>query len=150
MKVTHSGTTYDCHIAVKCENDNYIKLYDENGIEIVAFHNIADFSQYTISGGSFVDPCNCVMPIALTTYALGGRTISKSDWILSDAGEYCYEISNDLISGNATTCNIMLLFAPGTELIYEARQETGKIVLSTGTSAPAYDVVIESIQITRV
>lgn len=149
MKITHSGITYDCTKAVKCEYDRYIKLYDENGVEIVAFHGITDFEEYEISGGSFVDPCNGGNPIALSVYAIGGRTISTNDWILSDSGEYQFEINNSLISANKTTCNILLLFAPGTEFEYSATQEEGKIIISTGDSAPLDDIVIDGIQITR-
>lgn len=150
MKIKHCGTTYDCAVAVKCEDDNYIKLYDENGVEIVAFHNISDFSDFEISGGSFIAPCNCMMPIPLTAYSLGGRTITTDDWILSEEeNKYCYEIENNLISSNTTTCNILLLFAQGTELTYEATQGSGKVTLFVD-AAPLYDVVIESIQITRV
>lgn len=150
MKVTYCGTTYECDTAVKCENDNYIKLYDSNGVEIAAFIGIADFSEYTISGGSFIAPCNSEMPIALTAYAIGGRTISTNDWTLSeDEASYYHEIESGLISANTTTCNVMLLFAQGTELEYTATQEAGKIVLHT-EAAPIDDIVIDSIQITRV
>ena len=150
MKVIHCGTSYDCAAAIKCEDDNYIKLYDSNGVEIVAFHNISDFSDFEISGGSFTAPCDCAMPIPLTAYSLGGRTITTDDWILSEEGnKYYYEIENDLISSNTTTCNILLLFAQGTELEYEATQRYGKVTLFVD-AAPLYDVVIEGIQITRV
>lgn len=148
MKVFHNDVSYDCAVAVKCEYDKYIKLYDANGVEIAAFHDISDFSQYTISGGSFIDPCACSMPIALTAFSIGGRTIRTNDWTLS-GNKYHYTISSGLISANETTCNILLLFAPGTELSYTASQEAGKIVLST-PAAPIADVVIESIQISRV
>lgn len=150
MQVIHSGVTYECNVAVKCENDKYIKLYDANGVEIAAFHNISDFSEYEISGGSFIAPCDCETPIVLTTYVIGGRTIAADAWILSEDGtKYSYEIENALISGNATTCDILLLFAKDTALEYEATQEDGKIILSVA-AAPLYDVVIDSIQITRV
>ena len=149
MFVEHSGISYECASAIKCENDKYIKLYNENGAEIAAFNHISDFSEYTASGGSFVDPSNCTTPIALTPYATGGRTISANDWILTDSGDayYC-TIENELISANVATCNVLLLFAAGTELEYTAQQEAGKITLST-TAAPLADVVIESVQITR-
>lgn len=148
MQLIHSGVTYQCDVAVKCEYDKYIKLYDSNGVEIASFNNISDFSQYTLSGGSFVAPCDCKMPIMLSTFSIGGRTIKPGEWILSDSGQYCYEIESDLISANATTCNISLMFAAGTSLIYKATQESGKIVLSTD-SAPVVDIVIDSILITR-
>lgn len=150
MTVTHSGTVYECAVAVKCEDDKYIILYDANGAEIAAFHDIADFSEYTISGGSFVAPCDCSMPIPLSVYSIGARTISVSDWVLSeDETQYCYEIASSLISGNTATCNVFLLFAQGTELEYTAAQESGKITLYTA-EAPIADVVIESVQIVRV
>ena len=149
MQVIHCGVTYECSVAVKCECDKYIKLYDENGVEIAAFHHISDFSDYTISGGSFTAPGDCAAPIMLTTYVIGGRTITADDWILSDDGtKYNYEIANKLISGNPKTCDILLLFATGTELKYTASQEDGKLILSTD-AAPLYDVVINSIQITK-
>ena len=149
MKVIHCGTSYDCDVAVKCGSDKYIKLYKE-GVEIVAFHNISDFSDFEISGGSFTAPCDCTMPIPLTAYAIGGRTITTDDWILSDEGsKYYYEIESDLISGNTTTCNILLIFADGTELEYKATQESGKVTLFVD-AAPLYDVTIETIEITRV
>ena len=150
MKVTHCGTTYECAVAVKCENDNYIKLYDENGVELASFHNISDFSDYTITEGKFTDPCACSMPIKLSTYSIGGRTITTNDWTLvAEGNRYFYEIVSDLISANKTTCNILLLFASGTELEYEAEQEAGKIILYTA-AAPLSDIVIDSIQITRI
>ena len=148
MKVTHSDVSYDCYVAVKCTNDNYIKLYDENGVEIAAFHHITDFSEYTISGGSFVDPCDCTAPIPLTAYSLGARTIKSGDWKKSGS-KYIYEITSNLISGNVNTCNIMLLFKSGTDLAYEASQDSGKVTLYVD-AAPASDIVIEGIQITRV
>jgi len=148
MKVTHNNRTYECNVAVKCEIDKYIKLYDENGAEIASFYNISDFSKYTISGGSFVDPCDCSIAIPVSKYVIGGRTITTNNWILSDDGKYIYEIENDVISGNATTCDILLLFAKGTSLSYEATQEDGKLTLSC-VVAPTSDIVIDSIQITR-
>lgn len=149
MRITHGNRTYDCAVAVKCENDNYIKLYDKNGVEIASFHHVSDFSKYEISGGSFVDPCTCTMPIPLSAYAIGGRTITIEDWILGDDNRFYYEIENDLISANVTTCNVLILFAQGTELEYTATQETGKIVLYV-EAAPLDDIVIDGIQITRV
>ena len=149
MILTHCGTTYECAVAVKCTSDNYIRLYDANGAEIAAFYNISDFSDYELSGGDFVAPCHGGLPIALTTYAIKGRTITAADWVLSDDGtEYCYEIENSLISANSTTCNILLFFAHGTELEYRSEQEAGKIVLYT-EAAPLEDVVINSIVIMR-
>lgn len=150
MQLIHCGVTYECDVAVKCTDDNYIKLYDSNGVEIAAFYKITDYSDYELSGGDFIAPCDCSFPIVLTTYIIGGRTITTNDWALSDAGEYYFEIENDLISGNATTCNVLLLFAPGTELEYTSTQESGKLTLSIGASAPLADVVIDSIQISRV
>jgi hypothetical protein len=150
MKLIHNGTTYECEVAVKCINDCYIKLYDANGTEIVAFHNISDFSDFSVLDGSFTDPCNCMMPIPLTAYSIGGRTISTDNWTFSDElQKYYFEIENNLISDNITTCNILLLFAENTELSYSASQEKGKIVLYVD-SVPEKDIVIDSIQLTRV
>lgn len=150
MYVTFGGVTYECAVAVKCVDDCYIKLYDENGVEIVSFHDISDFSGFTISGGSFIAPNNCAVPVPLSVYTIGSRTISVSDWVLSSDGEqYCYEIASNLISGNTATCNVFLLFARGTELEYTAVQESGKITLYTA-AAPIANVVIESVQIMRV
>lgn len=149
MRITHNNKTYECAVAVKCENDRYIKLYDAAGNEIVSFNGISDFSKYEISGGTFVDPCDCEKPIALSSYAIGGRTITTDDWILAEDNTYYYEIESNLISANTTTCNVLLLFAQGTELDYSATQEEGRIVLHT-EAAPLYNVVIDSIQITTV
>ena len=149
MKVIHCGTTYECAYAVKCENDNYIKLYNENGAEIAAFHNISDFADYELIGGTFVDPCSCRMPLALSVYSIGGRTISTDDWILGEDNRYYYEIESALISGNVTTCNISIFFAQGTELDYEATQEAGKLTLYT-KAAPLSAIVIDSLQVTRI
>lgn len=150
MRVTYGKTTYECNVAVKCENDKYIKLYDENGTEIASFVGISDFSLFEISGGSFTPSYNSEMPIALDTYAIGGRTITTYDWTYSESLEkYYYEIANSLISNNETTCNILLLFKQGTELKFEAKQEEGKVVLFVD-AAPLEDIVIDSIQIARV
>lgn len=150
MKVIHCGASYECSVAVKCETDKYIKLYDENGIEIAAFIGITDFSLFEISGGSFVPPNNCAMPISLAAYSIGGRTITTHDWTYSnDLQKYYYEISSGLISDNQTTCNVLLLFKQGTELEFEATQEAGKVTLFVD-AAPLADIVLDSIQITRV
>ena len=149
MKVTYGGTTYECNVAVKCECDKYIKLYDENSVEIAAFYGITDFDQYTISQGAFVDAADSDYPIPLTTYKIGGRKISEDDWIPSDSGQYFYEIYNKLISANETTCNVFLFFAAGTNFSYTATQEDGKLILRTRT-IPQNEVIIKSIHITRV
>lgn len=148
MIVKHCGINYECEVAVKCINDNYIKLYTD-GKEIAAFYNISDFTEFEISGGSFIEPCDCGNPILLTTYVVKGCTITAEDWVTAEDGVFYYEIANALISGNSTTCNIMLFFAEGTNLVYDAEQEDGKIILYT-SAAPLADVVIDSIQITRV
>ena len=147
MKIIHNGIEYECAVAVQCSDDNYIKLYDSTGKEIAAFYNISDFNEYTITGGSFTDPCNCSFPIPVSCYVVGGRTISKDSWIAGEDGKMYCEIQNNLISANAATCDILLHFAAGTELEYEARQEAGKIVLMVNT-APKGDIVIDSMRIT--
>lgn len=149
MKVTYGNTIYECSVAIKCETDEYIKLYDENGVEIAAFYGISDFSQYVISGGTFTEPGENNMPIALTTYAIGGRTIKTNNWILGEDNRYYYEIENEMISANVTTCNILILFAPGTDFEYEATQAAGKLTLYTD-AAPLDDIVIDSVQVTRI
>lgn len=149
MKIIHDGIEYECAVAVKCTDDNYIKLYDSTGKEIAAFYNISDFDEYTITGGTFTDPGKCSLPIPVSCYVIGDRTISAEDWTTGEDGKLHYEIQNDLISANKATCNVLLLFASGTKLTYTASQQSGKIVLSTD-AAPLADVVIESIQITRV
>ena len=148
MQVTHSGVTYECNVAVKCTTDKYIKLYDSNNNEIASFDNISDFSSYTISGGSFIDPSSCNCPIELTTYVIAGKTIAPSNWTSSN-GKYTYTISNSLISANTKTCDILLIFAKGTELTYQATQAAGKITLTVDTK-PDSNIVIESIMITRI
>lgn len=148
MVLTHCGVTYECAVAVKCADDKYIRLYDAGGAEIAAFYNISDFSDYSLTGGSFVAPCDCAMPIPLKPYAIKGRTIKTTDWNLSDAGEYYCEIESGLISANVTTCNILLFFAHGTDLEYRSAQEAGKIVLYT-ESAPDVDIIVDSIVIIR-
>ena len=148
MQVTHNGIPYTCAVAVKCTTDKYIKLYDENGAEVASFDNISDFSDYTISGGSFTDPSACNCPIELTTYVIAGKTISPSNWISSN-GKFTYTISNNLISANTKTCDILLIFAKGTELTYQATQAAGKITL-TVDEKPNSNIVIESIIISRI
>ena len=150
MKVIHCGTSYECSVAVKCEADKYIKLYDENGTEIAEFIGINDFSTFEISGGSFVPPCDCAMPISLAAYSIGGRTITTNDWTYSDdLQKYYYEITSGLISANETTCNILLLFKQGTELAFEATQEAGKVTLFVDAVPPS-NIVLDSIQVARV
>lgn len=148
MQLIHNGIAYDCAYAVKCTNDCYIKLYDANGVEIMSFNDISDFSQFALSGGSFIYPYNCAMPIPLTTYSIGGRTITPDDWKILADGRYCHEIESDLISGNETTCNILLLFAENTDLEYEAKQSEGKIILYVETK-PTSDISINGIHVTR-
>ena len=149
MQLIHCGAVYECAIAVKCENDNYIRLYNENGVEIISFYDISDYTDYELSGGSFVAPCDCGAPIPLSTYSIGSRTITPEAWIENtEANGFYYEIENALISDNTTTCNILLLFAEGTNFEYKGSQENGKIVLSV-SAAPLVDIVIDSIQITR-
>ena len=149
MKIIHNGIEYECAVAVKCSNDNYIKLFDSTGKEIAAFYNISDFSEYTITGGTFTDPCDCSLPMLLSCYVIAGRTIKSTDWILCDDGKYRIAIVNDLFSANVTTCNILLNFAKGTELEYVATQDPGQIVLCVDYE-PRSEIVIENIQITRI
>ena len=148
MKLIHSSEEYECSIAVKCESDKYIKLYDANGAEIASFNNINDFSQYTLSGGSFIAPSSCNAPIEVTTYVLGGCTIAPDDWELAD-GKYKYTIRNNSISANTTTCDILLIFAKDTQFTYQATQATGEIILAVDMK-PTTDIVIDSIKITRI
>ena len=149
MQITHSGVTYECSVAVKCEDDRYIKLYDSNGVEIAAFMDISDFSDYTISGGEFIAPCAGGNPVLVTKYIIGGKTINPGNWIQSEDNKYYYEIESDLISSNTTTCDILLLFKKGTSISYTAAQESGKVILFVDT-LPESEIVIESIHITRI
>lgn len=148
MTLTYCGTTYTCATAVKCEDDNYIKLYDSNGVEIASFNDISDWSDFVLSGGSYIAPCDCTLPIPLSAYSIGAKTISSSNWTLGDDSRYYFEIASDLISANTATCDIILYFAEGTELDYEATQEAGKITLYT-ESVPLEDIKVESIQVFR-
>lgn len=149
MKIKHNGVTYECAKAVKCSDDCYIKLYDEAGNEIAAFFGISDFEDYEIIDGEFTDPCDCNVPLQLTLYTIGGRTIQADDWIENDEGVFEYEITSDLISSNISTCNVMLFFAQGTELEFTSIQSRGSIKLQT-KSAPTDAIMIESIHIERV
>jgi hypothetical protein len=54
MFVTAYGTRYDCARAVK--GSDYIRLYDAAGTLIASFDGIADFSGYTIEGGTWEAP----------------------------------------------------------------------------------------------
>lgn len=148
MQLKHCGTIYECAVAVRCTADKYIKLYDENGVEIASFYNISDFSDFTLEGGSFSAPCAHNLPILLSTYSIGGCEIKKSDWQEKSDKKYYYEITNKLISGNTKTCNITLYFAAGTNLNYSAMQENGKIVFCVDF-IPENDIVIDNIIITR-
>lgn len=149
MIVSHNGINYECAVAVKCEDDNYIKLFDANGAEIIAFYNISDFTEYTIKEGSFTDPSLCALPIPVSCYVIGGHTIPADAWQAGEDGKYYYTIENNVISANVATCNIVLFFAPGTDFEYVATQQAGKIVLCAD-SAPTSNIVIDSIQVSRV
>lgn len=87
MKVTHCGVVYDCATAVKCEVNKFIKLYDENGLEIASFDNINDFSDYTISGGSFTAPNNCSVPVPVSVYKINGKIVATNNPKGSDKTE---------------------------------------------------------------
>lgn len=147
MIVTHDGISYECATAVKCEDDKYIKLFNEAGAEIASFNHISDFTAYTASGGAWIAPCDCSKPIPVSGHAIGKHTIRKEDWILKENNKFYYEIQNDLISANTTTCDILLNFAPGTEFEYSATQEAGKIIFAVNTR-PDADITINSMRIT--
>lgn len=146
MKITHSGITYECEYAVKCENDRYIKLYDSAMNEIAAFHGINDFNDFECDG-TFSNPCTVATPIALSTHVIPGATINSSDWIQDESGYY-FDIENAMISGNNKTCNIILNFAAGTEIEYNAEQSAGKIRLFV-EKRPNTSVVIDSMIVFR-
>lgn len=149
MYLVHKNEAYECDVAIKCENDGYIRLYDTNGIETNSFYGISDFSEYKITGGSFTTPDACKMPIPVSSYMVGGVTITPDDWISQSGSKYSYEIECPLMSDNATTCNVFISFKPGTPYFkYDAAQETGKIVLLVET-VPTNDIIINSIQFTR-
>lgn len=150
-KVTHAGITYECAQAIRCDYDKYIKLYDSNGIEMAAFYDIKDFSEYTVTDGSFDYPQNCSFPIPLNTYLLGARVIEYDDWKPTGDGRLYYEIESEWITEQATTCNILLLFEEGTTLEYTATQENGKVTLYISNDPDDLNIIyIQSIQITRV
>ena len=52
--VTYMGQSFPCAKAIK--GTNYIHLVDENGVMIGAFDGVADFSKFSISGGSWAAP----------------------------------------------------------------------------------------------
>lgn len=149
IKVTHCGTIYTCETAIKCTCDNFIKLFDANGVEIVSFENISNFDDFTISGGSFTDPQACAFPIPLTTYVISGKTISPSGWV-NFGSIFKHSIQNNLFSANEKTCDIFLIFQDShCDFEYQAEQKNGEIVLYV-EKKPEVDIVIDSIKITRV
>lgn len=87
ITVTHCGESYVCTTAIKCENNKFIKLYDENNVEIVSFYNISDFSDYEISGGSFTAPDDCFAPIPVSLYKIGGKVVATNNLNGSDRTE---------------------------------------------------------------
>ncbi len=147
MKVIFCNRSYECAVAVKCESDKYIKLYDSNGVEIAAFHGIKDFNDFECDG-AFSNPCTVATPIALSTHVIPGATINSSDWIQDESGYY-FDIENAMISGNNKTCNIILNFAAGTEFEYNAEQSAGKIRLIV-EKRPNDSIVIDSMILFRV
>lgn len=50
-KVLYGDTLYECAKAVR--GVDYVKLYDENNTLIIAFHEILDFSAFTLQEGSW-------------------------------------------------------------------------------------------------
>ena len=151
MFLVYLNESYECSVAVKCEHNRYIKLYDANGEEIASFTDIADFSEYNVTGGSFTTPASCKFPILATNYIIGGATIGINDWkktTESTYGSYEYEIKNPIISANAVTCNIFLNFKFGTVFDYTAVQREGSLTLYTH-AIPEKDIEIENIQVVK-
>ena len=50
----YQGDSYDCATAIK--GPDYIHLLDENGMAVVAFDHIIDFSSFTLTNGSYTSP----------------------------------------------------------------------------------------------
>lgn len=148
VKLIHNGITYEAEYAVRCDKDKYIKLFDAKYNEIAAFHEISNFSDYTLVGG-WTSPCAYYpTPISLSAYAMPGAIINATNWIEGESGYY-YDITNALISGNTKTCHVILNFASGTEFEYKAEQTTNQIRLIVD-KIPNDLINIESITILRV
>ena len=52
--LTYLEESFDCATAIKGED--YIHLLDENGILIVSFEGVADFTHFTLVNGEYTAP----------------------------------------------------------------------------------------------
>ena len=52
--LTYLEESFDCATAIKGED--YIHLLDENGILIVSFEGVADFTHFTLVNGEYTTP----------------------------------------------------------------------------------------------
>lgn len=147
--LSYNGRFYEGETAVKCENDRYVRLFDANGVEVVSFYDIADFSEFYLSGCEWTTPDDCAIFIPARTYSSGKIEIGGGDWIYSsNDSRYHYAIENPLISANKNTCNIFINFAPGTNFKYTAEQEEGKLIIYPDSRPES--LTINNIFITRV
>lgn len=93
--VTFNGNTYSCTKAYK--GSDFIRLVDENGVLIVAFDGVSDFSGFSIADGSWSVPSekNC----CLATFNEDG-TISRGGTVISSTvGTYTHSSGNLTGSG---------------------------------------------------
>lgn len=77
ITISISGQDYECATAVK--GSNFIVLYDENDIITASFFNIADFSQFEISGGDWTPYVKNTIIIRSATLSAGLIQLSGYD-----------------------------------------------------------------------
>lgn len=107
--VTYNGASYACDKALK--GTDFIHLLDANGNLTHAFDGVADFTKFTISGGSWTTPAEAD-DCYLATIGEDGRmqkSSHKSSEIGDKAPAYTYG-TTDLTAGTSELATGRLYF----------------------------------------
>ena len=84
--VTYRGNTFECEKAFK--GTDFIHLLDADGIMIVAFDGVSDFSDFSITGGNWETPAadhDCYLAII------------RDDGTIGKGGHRCNEVTTNKI-----------------------------------------------------
>ncbi len=157
-RLKHDGIEYIYDFAIKCEDDNYLILYDENKNEIISFYNISDWSAFEFDpGDSVYDPSSlgfCKSSLNTKTYVTGETWIPPEDFVESELhGDELFEcvIPIPIVSPNKITCDVFIEFDLPTTPYFEYTAEQGEgYIKILSKSIPIGGLLINKITITRV
>lgn len=115
--VTFNGNTYSCAVAYK--GPDYVHLVDSNGVMIVAFDGVSDFSGFSIANGNWSAPSekNCCIAVFHEDGTLvRGSKIANS--VTLDAKKWNNNSQTVTLTGMTSSKSIVVAPDPGSHTAY--------------------------------